>query len=82
MDEDVEAALMRAGVQIEALQVQVRQADARGDEAMRRAHAAEAAVAAAVPAMREYARKNPRHHYGETWQDPNGVHAWLERNGA
>lgn len=39
-----------------------------------------AEVAAALPAMREYARRNPVHHFGETPQDPNGVHAWLARN--
>ena len=39
-------------------------------------------VAAALPAMREYARRNPVHHFGETPQDPNGAHAWLDRNDA
>ena len=43
-------------------------------------HRLEAEIAAAIPAMREYARKNPEHLYHETWQDPNGVHAWLYRN--
>jgi hypothetical protein len=32
--------------------------------------------------MREYARKNPKHHFGERLQDPNGVHAWLEEVGS
>jgi hypothetical protein len=41
-----------------------------------------AAIKAAVPAMREYARKNPKHHFGERLQDPNGVHAWLEEVGS
>lgn len=40
------------------------------------------AVKRAVPAMREYAAKNPIHHFGETPQDPNGVHAWLRDFGA
>lgn len=36
----------------------------------------------ALPAMREYARKNPKHHFSTdlTEQDPDGAHAWLERN--
>ena len=43
--------------------------------------AARAQIAAALPAMREYARLNPAHHnYGETPNDPNGVHAWLAIN--
>jgi hypothetical protein len=33
----------------------------------------------ALPAMREFAKKNPRFYDGEAWQDPCGVHAWLER---
>ena len=39
-------------------------------------------IEAAIPAMREYARKNPKHHFSADGaeQDPNGVHAWLERN--
>ena len=39
-------------------------------------------IAAALPAMREYARKNPKHHFslGGVEQDPNGAHAWLARN--
>lgn len=39
-------------------------------------------IEAALPAMREYARKNPKHHFSTdgTEQDPNGAHAWLERN--
>ena len=41
-----------------------------------------AELADAIHAMRAYARENPRHqHQGQT-QDPNGVHAWLARNGA
>ena len=36
----------------------------------------------ALPALREYARANPRHHFGETPQDPNGVHALLADLGA
>jgi len=39
-----------------------------------------AEIAEAVQAMRAYARANPIHHFGETPQDPNGVHAWLRRN--
>lgn len=43
-----------------------------------------AEVAAALPAMREYAARNPRWTAGDNsaTQDPNGVHAWLARNGA
>jgi len=36
------------------------------------------AIEAAIPAMREYARKNPRWQDGEEWQDPCGAHAWLD----
>ena len=36
----------------------------------------------ALPALREYARANPRHHFGATPQDPNGVHALLVDLGA
>lgn len=43
-----------------------------------------AQIAAAIPAMREYARKNPKHHFSADGveQDPNGAHAWLARNDA
>jgi hypothetical protein len=41
-----------------------------------------AEVADAKRAMRAYARQNPRHEYQGATQDPNGVHAWLARNGA
>lgn len=42
-----------------------------------------AEVAAALPAMREYAARNPCWTAGdEPTQDPNGAHAWLARNGA
>jgi hypothetical protein len=34
----------------------------------------------AMPAMRDYARKNRTHYMGGAWQDPNGVHSWLQRN--
>ena len=46
------------------------------------ASAALAEIEAALPAMREYARKNPKHHFSTdgTEQDPNGAHAWLDRN--
>jgi len=39
-------------------------------------------IEAALPAMREYARKNPKHHFSTdgTEQDPNGAHSWLDRN--
>lgn len=39
-------------------------------------------IEAALPAMREYARKNPKHHFSTdgTEQDTNGAHAWLDRN--
>ena len=36
-----------------------------------------AGIARALPAMREYARQNPK--YDD--QDPNGVHAWLDEFG-
>ncbi|XAI96457.1 hypothetical protein [Microcystis phage Mel-JY34] len=39
-----------------------------------------AEVELAIPAMREYAAKNPLHDTPWKWQDPNGVHAWLSRN--
>ena len=39
-----------------------------------------AEVEAALPAMRAYAAQHPRHHFGPSLQDPNGAHAWLERN--
>ena len=54
-------------------------------EAVRERDALRAQVDAAVPAMRDYARRNPR---WESWdngevegkmQDPNGVNAWLEQ---
>lgn len=64
------------------LRVQLRQVEEQRDEAARRVQKAEAAVYAALPAMREYARKNPKHHFGERLQDPNGVHAWLEAVGS
>lgn len=40
------------------------------------------AVFAAIPAMREYARKNPMYRISASLpeQDPNGVHAWLAIN--
>ena len=41
-----------------------------------------AEVASAMPAMRAYARDNPKHYYEAKEQDPNGVHAWLARNDA
>ena len=44
--------------------------------------AAKDAVFAAIPAMREYARKNPMYRISASLpeQDPNGVHAWLAIN--
>lgn len=30
-----------------------------------------------IPAMREFARKNPPHNYNGITQDPYGVHQWL-----
>ena len=39
-----------------------------------------AEITAAIPAMRDYCAKNPRHNYRDVLQDPNGVHAWLARN--
>ena len=49
-------------------------------------HRLETEIAAAIPAMREYARSNPRWNDFSggkavpTVQDPYGVHSWLERN--
>lgn len=40
----------------------------------------EKAVNDAIPAMREYARKNPKHYWNDAQQDPNGAHAWLAKN--
>ena len=62
------AALKRANDQAEHFE---REWYLRGDE-----------IEAALPAMREYARKNPKHHFSADGaeQDPNGAHAWLERN--
>ena len=62
------AALKRANDQAEHFE---REWYLRGDQ-----------IEAALPAMREYARKNPKHHFSAdgTEQDPNGAHAWLERN--
>lgn len=37
------------------------------------------AINAAIPAMREYARKNPKHYFGPSLQDPSGAHAWLAK---
>lgn len=34
----------------------------------------------AIPAMREFAQKNPIHQHQGITQDPCGVHAWLARN--
>ena len=41
-----------------------------------------AEILSALPAMREYARRNPKHHFSldGVEQDPNGVHAWIARN--
>lgn len=43
-----------------------------------------AQIEAAIPAMREYARKNPKHYFSADGaeQDPNGAHAWLAQNDA
>lgn len=62
------AALKRANEQTEHFE---REWYLRGDQ-----------IEAALPAMREYARKNPKHHFSADGaeQDPNGAHAWLERN--
>lgn len=46
-----------------------------------RALKAEEQVERAIPAMRAYAAMNPLHNSPWKWQDPNGVHAWLSRNG-
>jgi cob(I)alamin adenosyltransferase len=64
----LEAALKRANDQAEHF---LREWYLRGD-----------AIESALPAMREYVRKNPKHHFSTdgTEQDPNGAHAWLERN--
>ena len=40
----------------------------------------ERTVKAALPAMREYARANPKSYHGDALQDPCGVHAWLASN--
>jgi len=66
--ERLAAALKRANDQAEHFE---REWYFRGDE-----------IEAAIPSMREYARKNPKHHISAdgTEQDPNGAHAWLERN--
>lgn len=45
-----------------------------------RIEALERAVKAALPAMREYARQNPKHFYNHVLQDPQGVHEWLRNN--
>jgi hypothetical protein len=45
-----------------------------------RIEALERTVKAALPAMREYARANPKHYYRDALQDPCGVHAWLASN--
>lgn len=62
------ASLKRANDQAEHFE---REWYLRGDE-----------IEAALPAMREYARKNPKHHFSADGaeQDPNGAHAWLARN--
>jgi hypothetical protein len=62
------AALKRANDQAEHFE---REWYLRGDQ-----------IEAALPAMREYARKNPKHHFSTdgTEQDPKGAHAWLARN--
>lgn len=64
--DELRAALKRANDQAEHFE---RLWYLRGDE-----------IEAALPAMREFARKNPVHHFGDGPQDPCGVHAWLERN--
>ncbi|MCA3068780.1 MAG: hypothetical protein IOD11_00035 [Rhodocyclaceae bacterium] len=64
--ERLRAALAKANEQAEHFE---RQWYLRGD-----------AIEAAIPAMRAYARENPRHEYKGATQDPNGVHAWLARN--
>lgn len=40
----------------------------------------EAEVVAALPAMRDYALRNPKYIYNVDMQDPKGVHAWLKHN--
>jgi hypothetical protein len=42
----------------------------------------ESAVTEAIPAMRDYARKNPKHYFEEAMQDPCGVHGWLAKHDA
>lgn len=42
----------------------------------------ESAVAEAIPAMRDYARKNPKHYFEEAMQDPCGGHGWLAKHDA
>ena len=37
-------------------------------------------IGEALPAMRAYASKNPKHYFDGFEQDPHGVHAWLDRN--
>ncbi len=51
--------------ELDRLRVQLRKVEEQRDEAARRVQKAEEAVYAALPAMREYARKNPKHHFGE-----------------
>ena len=62
--------------------------DAAMDALHAEVEALRAEVEAAIPAMREYARENP---IWNDWkvgaaepvpQDPNGAHAWLDRNDA
>ena len=34
----------------------------------------------AISAMRQFAKKNPKHQHQATTQDPCGVHEWLKMN--
>jgi hypothetical protein len=64
----------------EFLQLYCVEREARADIKKTTQASHQAEIAAAVHAMRAYARENPRHEYKGRMQDPNGVHAWLARN--
>jgi hypothetical protein len=77
---DVETKAQAQG--IERLRAALKQANSQAEHFEREWYLRGDAIETARPAMREYAAKNPMHHFGETPQDPNGVHAWLAKFGA
>ena len=72
--------LIKAEREIERLRAALAKANEQAEHFERQWYLRGDAIEAAIPAMRAYARENPRHGYKGATQDPNGVHAWLARN--